>query len=128
MRKDDLEIESNKTLIILSAKCDKEGKLNSLRKVGSNEKKVIDLQLESLQIEFTKKYVVLGENNSQWDNDEFIKIINPEWNKSNSGYSLTLALEKIESTGEIWVLYSDILFRDIKLSKLEKKREYYLYR
>ena len=55
-----------KTLIILSAKCDKNGNLNSLRKVGINDKTVLDLQLESLEIKFDQKFVVLGENSEEW--------------------------------------------------------------
>lgn len=120
MQKDNIEIEEKKILIILSAKCDKKGNLNSLRKVGSNEKTVIDLQLESLKTIFSEKFVVLGQNNNQWNKDGFIKIINTEWYKSNSGYSLSLALEKIKNDSEVWILYSDILFRDINQSKLDK--------
>ena len=52
----------------------------------------------------------------------FTKIINPVWVESNSGYSLSLALEQIDSNGEIWILYSDILFRDLKFSKLDKNK------
>ena len=87
------------------------GKINSLRKVGTNEKTVLDLQLESLEIDFDNKFVVLGENNKEWSKDGFTKIINSHWFESNSGYSLSLALKKIETNGEIWILYSDILFQ-----------------
>ena len=61
MAREDSNIRHEKTLIILSAKCDKNGNLNSLRKVGINDNSVIDLQLESLEIKFDQKFVVLGE-------------------------------------------------------------------
>ena len=120
MKRGEGDFNYEKTLIILSAKCNKNGEINSLRKVGTNENTVLDLQLESLEIEFDNKYVVLGENSQEWSKDGFTKIINSLWAESNSGYSLSLALEKINNNGEIWILYSDILFRDLKLSKLDK--------
>ena len=104
-------------LIILSAKCNKNGELNSLRKVGSNQNTVLDIQIESLGIKFKKKYVVLGEKFEKWNKKGFTKIINSEWKSSNSGFSLSLALENINTNADIWILYSDILFRDIKVSK-----------
>ena len=61
-------------LIILSAKCDKNRKLNSLKKVGTNNKTVIDIQLDSLPVKFQEKYVVLGEMQDSWFKDDFIKI------------------------------------------------------
>ena len=117
MVRDGIDIKNEKTLIILSAKCDKNGKLNSLRKVGANENTVIDLQLQSLNIEFKNKYVVLGENHEEWNREDFKKIINKDWASSNSGFSLSKALNTIKPLGEIWILYSDILFREINLSK-----------
>ena len=117
MVRDGIDIKNEKTLIILSAKCDKNGKLNSLRKVGANENTVIDPQLQSLNIEFKNKYVVLGENHEEWNREDFKKIINKDWASSNSGFSLSKALNTIKPLGEIWILYSDILFREINLSK-----------
>ena len=113
------EASNNKKniLIILSGKCDKKGNLNSLRKVGSNENTVLDIQIESLGIDFIQKYVVLGEKHNNWNKKGFKKIINTEWKNSKSGYSLSLALENINTDADIWILYSDILFRDIKVPK-----------
>ena len=88
MKRVEKDINYEKTLIILSAKCNKNGKINSLRKVGTNEKTVLDLQLESLEIDFDNKFVVLGENNKEWSKDGFTKILNSSWFESNSGYSL----------------------------------------
>ena len=70
-----------------------------------------------MPIKFQKKYVVLGENKDSWFKDDFIKIINNEWNTSKSGYSLSLAIEEIQTNGNVWIIYSDILFRDINISK-----------
>ena len=121
MEADELDKEEGNILIVLSAKCDKNGNLNSLRNVGSNQNSVIDIQLDSLNSKFQKKYVVLGENNEKWDRKDFIKIINEDWENSKSGYSLSLALREINPSGECWIIYSDILFRDLELNKFDKK-------
>ena len=121
MEADELDKEEENILIVLSAKCDKNGNLNSLKNVGSNNNSVIDIQLDSLKTKFQKKYVVLGENNEKWNRKDFIKIINEDWHKSKSGYSLSLALSEINTSGECWIIYSDILFRDLELNKFDKK-------
>ena len=90
MEADELYKEKEDIVILLSAKCDKNGNLNSLRNVGSNKNSVIDIQLDSLQLKFQRKYVVLGENNEKWNRNDFIKIINKDWHQSKSGYSLSL--------------------------------------
>ena len=64
----------------------------------------------------------MGENNKNWDRDGFTKILNSEWFESKSGYSLSLALAKIETDDEIWILYSDILFRDLNLSMIGRNK------
>ena len=121
-----LDLNEN-TLIILSARCDKNKELNSLRKVGANQNTVIDIQLESLKIKFNKKYVVLGEKAEIWYKNDFKKIINEDWFKTKSGYSLSLAIQEINPQGEVWILYSDIIFRDIEISKrLENKNLVYI--
>ena len=55
MQGEDICNEKENTLIILSAKSDNNKKLNSLKKVGSNKKTVIDIQLDSLPAKFKNK-------------------------------------------------------------------------
>ena len=54
MKANELDKEEGNILIVLSAKCDKNGNLNSLKNVGSNNNNVIDIQLDSLKTKFKK--------------------------------------------------------------------------
>tara|TARA_B100000963_G_C22633635_1_gene676328 strand:+ start:1082 stop:4099 length:3018 start_codon:yes stop_codon:yes gene_type:complete len=122
MKGEEISDDKENILIILSAKCDKNKKLHSLKKVGTNKKTVIDIQLDSLPVKFKEKYVVLGELQDSWYKNDFIKIINNDWNTSKSGYSLSLAIQEINPNGSVWIIYSDILFRDIDISKSMKNQ------
>ena len=59
MKGEEISDDKENILIILSAKCDKNKKLHSLKKVGTNKKTVIDIQLDSLPVKFKEKYVLV---------------------------------------------------------------------
>ena len=99
--------------ILLNARSADDGIIFSNKVYGSNERKVIDLQLASFNIDFFHKIAVLGEHSQQWQESDFTTIINDDWSNSGTAYSLYLALASIHDFSSAWVVYSDILFRPL---------------
>ena len=55
-----------------------------------------------------------------WKLKGYKTIFNNDWQRTSSGYSLSLALPHVPKKNDVWILYADILFRKIDHGSLQK--------